>query len=41
MAAPPYPAYQNGAYSDIDATFICNMTAMVLTPAEIGEPKRE
>ncbi|XDK47384.1 Hypothetical protein ABZS17D1_00857 [Kosakonia cowanii] len=29
------------AYSDIVATFVCNMTAMVLTPAEIGEPKRE
>ncbi|AST68133.1 hypothetical protein BFG07_05285 [Kosakonia cowanii] len=32
---------QKRAHSDIVATFICNMTAMVLTPAEIGEPKRE
>ena len=27
--------------SDIDFAFICGLTAAVLTPAEIGEPKRE
>jgi hypothetical protein len=29
------------AYSNIDAVFSSDFTAMVLTPAEIGEPKRE
>ncbi|XCW69314.1 Hypothetical protein ABZS17H1_01997 [Kosakonia cowanii] len=32
---------QKRAFSDTDFVFICNMTATVLTPAEIGEPKRE
>jgi hypothetical protein len=32
---------QKRAYSDTSVVFICDMAAMVLTPAEIGEPKRE
>jgi hypothetical protein len=32
---------QKRAFSDTDFVFICNMTATMLTPAEIGEPKRE
>ncbi|XDK48336.1 Hypothetical protein ABZS17D1_01820 [Kosakonia cowanii] len=32
---------QKRAFSDTGAAFLCNMTAMVLCPAEIGELKRE
>jgi hypothetical protein len=32
---------QKRAYSHTDIAFTCGITAAVLTPAEIGEPKRE
>jgi len=32
---------QKRAYRNIDIAFTCGITAAVLTPAEIGEPKRE
>ncbi|WP_313276693.1 hypothetical protein [Kosakonia cowanii] len=32
---------QNRAYSDTFIAFTCGLAAMVLTPAEIGEPERE
>jgi len=32
---------QKRAYSDTEIAFTCGITAAVLTPAEIGEPKRE
>jgi hypothetical protein len=41
MAAAPYPADKNALSATLVRLYICNMTAAVLTPAEIGEPKRE
>jgi len=41
MAAAPYPAYKNEPTAKPMRFYICNMTATVLTPAEIGEPERE
>jgi hypothetical protein len=32
---------QKRAYSNTDIAFTSGLTAAVLTPAEIGEPKRE
>ncbi|WP_164896947.1 hypothetical protein [Kosakonia cowanii] len=32
---------QNRAHSDTFIAFTCGLAAMVFTPAEIGEPKRE